>query len=53
MVYYFLKNLLNYNKRPMNCCQRFCQKMKMLKRVNAMSTEDLEKLKHEYLKNIK
>ena len=49
----FFKKLIKLQQETNELLSKILSKNENVKKSNAMSTEDLEKLKHEYLKNIK
>ena len=49
----FFKKLIKLQQETNELLSKILSKNENVKNSNAMSTEDLEKLKHEYLKNIK
>ena len=49
----FFKKLIKLQQETNELLSKILSKNEKVKKRNAMSTEDLEKLKHEYLKNIK
>ena len=49
----FFKKLTKLQQETNELLSKILSKNENVKKSNAMSTEDLEKLKHEYLKNIK
>ena len=49
----FFKKLIKLQQETNELLSKILSKNEDVKKSNAMSTEDLEKLKHEYLKNIK
>ena len=49
----FFKKLIKLQQETNELLSKILSKNEKVKKSNAMSTEDLEKLKHEYLKNIK
>ena len=49
----FFKKLIKLQQETNELLSKILSKNENVKKSDAMSTEDLEKLKHEYLKNIK